>query len=82
MSKVFISRPDGNVSWGFRLQGGLEDNEPLTLINVSGFLFWELFVIFDIDSSIKSDRKIIFVEIDKKLFSENFVRDFFFLKIK
>jgi hypothetical protein len=35
MSKVFISRQDGTVSWGFRLQGGLEYNEPLTVTNVS-----------------------------------------------
>ncbi|CAF2082013.1 unnamed protein product [Rotaria magnacalcarata] len=34
MNKVFISRPDGNVSWGFRLQGGLEYNEPLTITNI------------------------------------------------
>jgi hypothetical protein len=34
MNKVFISRSDGNVSWGFRLQGGLEDNQPLTLTNI------------------------------------------------
>ncbi|CAF4454846.1 unnamed protein product [Rotaria socialis] len=34
MSKVFISRQDGSVSWGFRLQGGLEYNEPLTVINI------------------------------------------------
>ncbi|CAF1618704.1 unnamed protein product [Adineta ricciae] len=34
MSKVFISRPDGTVSWGFRLQGGLEYNEPLTVTNI------------------------------------------------
>ncbi|CAF4222121.1 unnamed protein product, partial [Adineta steineri] len=34
MSKVFISREDGNVSWGFRLQGGLEYNEPLTVTNI------------------------------------------------
>jgi len=38
MSKVFISRQDGTVSWGFRLQGGLEYNEPLTVTNVSGFV--------------------------------------------
>lgn len=35
MNKVFISRSEGNIPWGFRLQGGLEDNEPLTLTNVS-----------------------------------------------
>ncbi|CAF4551078.1 unnamed protein product [Rotaria socialis] len=34
MNKVFISRPDGSVSWGFRLQGGLEYNEPLTITNI------------------------------------------------
>ncbi len=45
MNKVFISRSDGNVSWGFRLQGGLEDNQPLTLTNVSGFLYEELLII-------------------------------------
>jgi hypothetical protein len=39
MSKVFISRQDGNVSWGFRLQGGLEFNEPLTVTNVSVFIW-------------------------------------------
>ncbi len=38
MSKVFISRQDGTVSWGFRLQGGLEYNEPLTVTNVSGLV--------------------------------------------
>ena len=35
MNKVFISRSDGNIPWGFRLQGGLEDNAPLTVTNVS-----------------------------------------------
>ena len=35
MSKVFISRPDGSVPWGFRLQGGFEYSEPLMLTNVS-----------------------------------------------
>jgi hypothetical protein len=35
MSKVFISRSDGNIPWGFRLQGGMEYNEPLVLTNVS-----------------------------------------------
>jgi hypothetical protein len=40
MSKVFISRQDGSVSWGFRLQGGLEYNEPLTVTNVS-VLMWK-----------------------------------------
>lgn len=39
MSKVFISRQDGSISWGFRLQGGLEYNEPLTVTNVSSNLF-------------------------------------------
>ncbi len=39
MSKVFISRQDGNVSWGFRLQGGLEYNEPLSVTNVSAFIW-------------------------------------------
>ena len=39
MSKVFISRQDGTVSWGFRLQGGLEYNEPLTVTNVSEICF-------------------------------------------
>ncbi|CAF0862135.1 unnamed protein product [Rotaria sordida] len=34
MSKVFISRPDDNVAWGFRLQGGLEYNEPLTITQI------------------------------------------------
>ncbi|CAF2977521.1 unnamed protein product [Rotaria sp. Silwood2] len=34
MSKVFISRPEGNVAWGFRLQGGFEYNEPLTITNI------------------------------------------------
>jgi len=38
MSKIFISRADGSVSWGFRLQGGLEYNEPLTVTNVSRFI--------------------------------------------
>lgn len=38
MSKVFISRTDGNIPWGFRLQGGLEFNEPLILTNVSVIL--------------------------------------------
>ena len=38
MNKVFISRSDGNIPWGFRLQGGLEDNEPLTLTNVSVYV--------------------------------------------
>ena len=38
MSKVFISRADASVSWGFRLQGGLEYNEPLTVTNVSVFV--------------------------------------------
>ena len=47
MSKVFISRSDGNVAWGFRLQGGLEYNEPLILTNVSVYvsLFEELLMI-------------------------------------
>jgi hypothetical protein len=35
MSKVFISRQDGSVAWGFRLQGGLGYNEPLAVTNVS-----------------------------------------------
>jgi hypothetical protein len=39
MSKVFISRQDGSVSWGFRLQGGLEYNEPLTVTNVSAVVY-------------------------------------------
>ena len=39
MSKVFISRADGSISWGFRLQGGLEYNEPLTATNVSSRIF-------------------------------------------
>ncbi len=39
MNKVFISRQDGNISWGFRLQGGLEDNQPLTLTHVSVVLY-------------------------------------------
>lgn len=39
MSKVFISRQDGTVPWGFRLQGGLEYNEPLTVTNVSEMNF-------------------------------------------
>ncbi|CAF0817182.1 unnamed protein product [Didymodactylos carnosus] len=34
MSKVFISRPDASVLWGFRLQGGVDYNEPLRIINV------------------------------------------------
>lgn len=38
MSKIFISRQDGSVPWGFRLQGGLEYNEPLSVTNVSIFL--------------------------------------------
>jgi hypothetical protein len=39
MSKVFISRTDSTVSWGFRLEGGLEYNEPLTVTNVSTSIF-------------------------------------------
>ncbi|CAF4598886.1 unnamed protein product [Rotaria sp. Silwood1] len=34
MSKIFISRSDGNLPWGFRLQGGFEYNEPLTITNI------------------------------------------------
>ncbi|CAF1043207.1 unnamed protein product [Didymodactylos carnosus] len=34
MSKVFISRSDASVSWGFRLQGGIDYNEPLRVTNV------------------------------------------------
>jgi hypothetical protein len=48
MSKVFISRPDGNVPWGFRLQGGLESNEPLTLTNVSRLSILRIIDYFDI----------------------------------
>ncbi len=52
MNKVFISRTDGSIPWGFRLQGGLEDNEPLTVSNVSMYLFSETIDHVDMKSSI------------------------------
>jgi len=59
MSKVFISRPDGNVAWGFRLQGGFEYNEPLTLTNVRVFLFWELMLLLTrIHQSLEKEKQV------------------------
>lgn len=52
MSKVFVSRQDGTVPWGFRLQGGLEYNEPLAVTNVSEICFST-----DVDSLINEEKR-------------------------
>lgn len=64
MNKVFISRADGNIPWGFRLQGGLEDNAPLTLTNVSVYVYFDR-VISNYQSS-KARKQLVSIQIKKR----------------